>query len=257
MTGRDRMVLMGVVVLVILGGAWMLVVSPKRSEASKLASQVAEAQTQLSSAEGTLAQARAAQSQYAKAYASIVSLGKAVPASEEVPSLIFQLSQATNEKNVDFTSIVTSAGPAGAPSAAAAPSSAGATSAAGAATAGFSQMPFTFVFGGGFFELEHLFQQLNRFTLHGASGGLQVRGRLLTIQSVKLTPVAASSPQGTAPQGPPQLSGTITATAYVLPAGQGLTGGATPAAPGGAAPVSSTTGAKSSPTAPAIARVTP
>jgi hypothetical protein len=221
MTGRDRMVLMGVVVLVILGGAWMLVVSPKRSEASKLASQVAEAQTQLSSAEGTLAQARAAQSQYAKAYASIVSLGKA------------------------------------APSAAAAPSSAGATSAAGAATAGFSQMPFTFVFGGGFFELEHLFQQLNRFTLHGASGGLQVRGRLLTIQSVKLTPVAASSPQGTAPQGPPQLSGTITATAYVLPAGQGLTGGATPAAPGGAAPVSSTTGAKSSPTAPAIARVTP
>jgi type II secretory pathway component PulM len=254
MTGRDRIVLMAALVVVALGAAWMLVVSPKRSEASKLAAQVADAQTQLSSAEGQLAQAHSAQSQYSKAYASIVSLGKAVPASQEVPSLIYQLSQATQQKNVEFNSIATSTAAAGSGASA----SASAASTAAAATAGFTQMPFTFVFGGGFFDLEHLFQQLNRFTVRNVSGGLQVSGRLLTIQSVKLAPVASSATQGTALRGPQPLTGTITATAYVLPASQGLTGGATAATPAGATtPVTSTTGATSSPTAPAIARVTP
>jgi hypothetical protein len=51
-----------------------------------------------------------------------------------------------------------------------------------------------------------------------------------------------------------KLSGTITATAYVLPATQGLTGGATPGAPAGAG---TQTPSGSSPTTPAIARVTP
>jgi Type II secretion system (T2SS), protein M len=254
MSARDRMVLIVVVVLVALGGAWMLVVSPKRQEASKLSAQVTEAKTLLATAEGELAHAHAAQSQYATAYTSIVSLGKAVPASEEVPSLIYELTQASNQKKVDFSSIVASgssagSGPASGPAAAAA---------AAAAAAGFSQMPFTFVFNGTFFDLEHLFQQLNRFTVRGASGGLQVSGRLLTMQSVKLTPALASAQQATGSSRSQLLTGTITASAYVLPAAQGLTAGATPTSPTGAStPATSTTGASSSPTAPAIARVTP
>jgi hypothetical protein len=242
------MVVIAVVVLAVLGGGWMLVVSPKNKEAGKLGKQVSEAQAQLAGAEGQLANARAAQSQYSKAYASVVSLGKAVPPSQEVPSLIYQLSQATNAKNVEFTSIASTANTPGA-------SSSAASAAAAAASAGFSQMPFTFVFNGSFFDLEHLFQQLNGFTVRKAAGGLQVSGRLLTIQSVKLAPEGVSSSGGA---GSRTLSGTVSATAYVLPAGQGLTGGATPSSPAGAAtPVSSTSGASSSPTAPAIARVTP
>jgi Type II secretion system (T2SS), protein M len=252
MSARDRMVLIVVVVLVALGGSWMLVVSPKRQEASKLSAQVTEAKTLLATAEGELAHAHAAQSQYATAYTSIVSLGKAVPASQEVPSLIYQLTQASNQKKVDFSSIVASGSGAGS-GAASGPAAAAAT-----AAAGFSQMPFTFVFNGTFFDLEHLFQQLNRFTVRGASGGLQVSGRLLTMQSVKLAPAAASSQQATGSSRSQQLTGTITASAYVLRAALGLTGGATPTAPTGAtSPATSTTGASSSPTAPAIARVTP
>ena len=106
-----------------------------------------------------------------------------------------------------------------------------------------------------FFDLEHLFGQLNGFTVRQASGGLQVSGRLLTIQSVKLAPEATSGPAGS--KAGQSLTGTVTATAYVLPATQGLTGGATPSSPGGATPVSATGGASGSPTAPAIARVTP
>ena len=246
------------VVFALLGAGWVLVVSPKRKEASKLGTQLSEARTQLTTAEGELTHARAAQAQYSAAYASLVSLGKAVPASQEVPSLIYQLSRASNQKNVDFASIATTSSGSGSGSASASASSAtpaSATGASGAATAGFSQMPFTFVFNGSFFDLEHLFHQLNRFTIRGASGNLQVSGRLLTIQSVKLVP-AASGPAGALSD---VLTGTVTATAYVLPAGQAATGGATPSSPTGnsTTPVSSATGASSSPTAPAVARVTP
>lgn len=251
MTGRDRIVLIGVVVVALLGAAWVLVVSPERQQASTLAAQVAAAQTQLSSAEGKLASARSAQSQYAAAYASIVSLGKAVPPGQEVPSLIVQLSQASNQRNVDFSSIV--AGGSGTGAAASASTTATAT----AAAAGFQQMPFTFVFNGSFFDLEHLFHRLSGFATRTSSGSLQVSGRLLTIQSVKLAPVASNAAeQGSGAAS--SLSGSITATAYQLPASQGLAGGATSASPtGAAAPAASRTGASSSPTAPAIARVTP
>jgi hypothetical protein len=256
MTNRDRLVLIGLASLAILGAAWLLVVSPERKQASSLKAQVDAASAQLASAEGDVAHARADQARYTSAYASVVSLGKAVPAGQEVPSLIYQLAQASNQKNVDFSSITSGAGAAGgAASTAATPGATG--TAAGAATAGFTQMPFTFVFNGSFDDLYHLFQQLNRYTTRTTSGGLQVSGRLLTIQSTKLAPLTNSA-STSGPQASEQLTGTITATAYVLPASQGLTGGATASSPAGAstAPVSGA-GAVSSPSAPAVARVTP
>jgi hypothetical protein len=253
MSARDRIVLMVIAVVVVLGAGWKIVVSPKRDEASKLETQLTAAKAQLSTAQDELSHAHAAQTQYASAYASVVSLGKAVPASQEVPSLMYQLARASNQKQVDFASISATTTP-GSASGSASGASSSSASGSSAAQPGFSQMPFTFVFNGGFFQLEHLFQQLNGFTVRSASGNLQVSGRLLTIQSVKLAPV---SQQVGAP-GSGVLTGTITATAYVLPAGQSLTGGATPSSPAGSTtPVSSTSGASSSPTTPAIARVTP
>jgi hypothetical protein len=248
MTGRDRMVLIGVIVLAALGAAWMLVVSPERKKAGELQTQVTAAHAQLSTAEGQLATARTAQSQYSAAYASVVSMGKAVPPSEEVPSLIYQLSQASNDKNVQFASITSSATTTS--------SSSSSSPTATAAVASFTPMPFTFVFEGGFFDLEHLFHQLTGFTTSAADGQLKVNGRLLTIQSVKLAPIATGG--ASASGNNDELTGTITASAYVLPASQGLTGSATPASPTGAsATPASTTGASSSPAAPAIVRVNP
>jgi Tfp pilus assembly protein PilO len=243
MTGRDRIVLIVVVVLAVIAAGWIMVVSPERKKASKLGGEVSSAQAALSAAEGQLATARSAQAQYASAYTSLVGLGKAVPADQEVPSLIYQLERASHSKKVEFSSIVTGAGSAGA----AAPAAPAASALAGA---GFTQMPFTFVFNGTFFDLEHLFENLGRFTVRTTSGGLQVSGRLLTIQSVKLAPAVSGSGKG--PSG--QLTGTVTATAYVLPASQGLTAGASPAAPAGAA---ASGGGSSSPVAPAVAQVTP
>ena len=269
MSGRDRMVILGGVVLAILVAAWIMVVSPEREQASKIAAEVSAAHTQLASAEGQLASARTAQSQYSTAYASVVTLGKAVPPRQEVPSLMYQLALASDQKSVQFTSIVSGSSASGSGSSASGAGSSGSSasgSAASAATAGasataaagFTQMPFTFVFEGSFFDLEHLFRQLTSFTTRGPAGALRVSGRLLTIQSVKLAPVTSGTEPGKGATS--NLSGTITATAYVLPASQGLTGASTgtaAAGTGAATPATSTTGASSSPTAPAIVRVNP
>jgi hypothetical protein len=266
MTGRDRIVVMVIATLVLLAGVWFLAVAPKREQAAKLATEVSAAQAQLAAAESQASSASNAQAHYEVAYASLVSLGKAVPASQEVPSLIYQLAQATNEKNVEFASITATVPGAAGSSSAASPSSASsasATTASATAGAGFTQMPFTFVFNGSFDSLYNLFQQLDGFTLRGASGALDVSGRLLTIQSVKLAPVnsseggAASGSAKAGAGGSGQLSGTITATAYVLPAGQTVTGGATPAGPAGGASQTASTGTSSSANAAAVVRVNP
>jgi hypothetical protein len=99
-------------------------------------------------------------------------------------------------------------------------------------------MPFTFVFNGSFADLYHLFRQLDQATARTTSGGLRVSGRLLTLQGMKLEPQAATTSG--------QLTGTITATAYVLPASSGLTGGSTAAAPATSSAAGSATAASGS-----------
>jgi Tfp pilus assembly protein PilO len=235
MTGRDRIVIVVLAALAVVAAAWLLVLAPEREKASKLGAEVSTAQSQLTAAEGQVSAARGAEAGYPAAYTSLVSLGKAVPTGQEVPSLIVQLARASGERQVEFTSITSGGSAAGSSSAAA----------SAAASAGFSAMPFTFVFNGSFFDLYDLFQQLNRFTLRTSSGSLRVSGRLLTIQGVQLAP-GTSSGAGK-PSG--QLTGTITATAYVLPASQAAAG-ATATSPTGAQTTSGS--ASSSPATPAV-----
>jgi hypothetical protein len=225
MTTRDRLMIVAISALVVLAAVWMLLVSPERKKANKLNAEVSSAETQLATAESQASEAEAARSRYSAAYASVVNLGKAVPPSEEVPSLIYQLAQASNDKHLQFSSISTTSS--GSSASAPAPAPAAATSATSTtAPASFTQMPFTFVFEGGFDDLYHLFRQLNGATVRTASGNLRVSGRLLTLQGLKLEPAAGDESTNSH-----QLTGTITATAYVLPASQGLTGGATAGSP--------------------------
>ena len=252
MTGRDRLVIMVVGVALALVVGWMAFVSPEQKKAAKAHKEVDSASSQLTAAESQLSDARGAQTRYASAYASIVNLGKAVPPGREVPSLIYQLAQASNQRHVEFSSIVS--GTTSGSGSSGGSSSGGGSSSTATSLAGFTQMPFTFVFNGSFFGLYHLFHELDRFIVRKASGELDVGGRLLTIQSVKLA--RASEDESSSKRGKETLMGTITATAYVLPAGQGVTGGATPGAPASSAkPVAAS--AASSPTPSAVVKVGP
>jgi Tfp pilus assembly protein PilO len=235
MTGRDRIVIVVLAALAVVAAAWLLVLAPEREKASKVGAEVSTAQSQLTTAESEVNAARSAEAGYPAAYISLVSLGKAVPTGQEVPSLIFQLEQASNRKQVEFSSITSGGGTGSSSSAAPA-----------VAAAAFTQMPFTFVFSGSFFDLYKLFQQVNRFTLRTSSGSVQVSGRLLTIQGVQLAPETSSSGSGTPSS---RLTGTITATAYVLPASQ-VAATATATSPTGAQSTSGS--ASSSPATPAV-----
>lgn len=252
MKTRDKLFLMIVGAGVILVAGWMLVVSPERKQAASLGSTVSQAQQTLASAQSKVSAARQAKAQYPSAYATVVSLGEAVPAGNEVASLIYQVAQASNSKSVDFGSIATGSGSTS-PTAAAPAASVGA--------AGFQAVPFTFHFSGSFFALYHLLNRLNGFTLQTGNGNVQVSGRLLTITGATLNVSAGGATGGSGGTGTGgELTGNVTATAYVVPASQGATAGATPGGPAGtsttAAAPTSTTPSTSSP-APAVARVTP
>jgi hypothetical protein len=256
MSTRDRLVLIAIAALAVLGAAWMLAVSPAREQASTLGSEVATARGALAAAQSESSSARNAQQRYRTAYASLANLGKAVPTSAEVPALMYAIDQASDRKKVEFTSI-TSGGSGGSGS------GSGGSPAAATASSAFTQMPFTFVFDGSYRGLCRLLSQLEGFTVQSRTGAVRVSGRLLTIQSITLgappSGASGSSGQGAA-KASSAMTWTITATAYVLPAGQGASGGAGPSGPAGAAaqPASSSSGAGSSPaTAPAVVRATP
>jgi hypothetical protein len=253
MTTRDRLMLMGIVVLVVLGGAWLTTVAPERERASKVSAEVQTARQALATAESQAAGLNSARAQYSSAYASLVSLGQAVPSSSQTPAFIYMLDRATHVRNVQFSSITSGSSGSG---------GAGATPAA-AQSAAFTQQPFTFIFNGSFVDLYKLLNQLEGFTVQTPTGALHVNGRLLTIDSVGLTPEAGTAQSAAASAKPkaPQLTGTITATAYVLPAGQSPLGGATPSGPAGAGATAaaSTTSAASAagPATAAVIKVSP
>jgi hypothetical protein len=266
MKPRDRMMLAAIAAFVVIVGGWMEVVSPEQAKVSKAQAKVESATQQLQNAEGELSQARSAQAKYAEAYASIVRLGKAVPAQQEVPALVYELERAANTHHVEFASITNSA------SASAGGSSSKSAASAGAQPAGFMQMPFTFAFTGSFADLYHLLTALQGLASYNTSAGLDVSGRLLTIQSLNLVPtvqpaggevvkVGTGGKQSQAKPSAPgeHLTGTIIATAYVLPPSVGLTGGASPSGPSGsgAVPASSGSGSSTTPATSATIKAAP
>jgi type II secretion system (T2SS) protein M len=252
MTTRDRLMLIGIVALAVLLGAWFTTVAPERERAAKISAEVETARQQLASAESAADSAKNAQAQYSTAYASLVSLGQAVPASAETPALIYTLDKATHSRDVSFSSIA-----AGTSGTASSSSSSSAAAAAAAQNTTFSQEPFTFVFNGSFVDLYKLLDQLEGFTVQTSSGALHVNGRLLTIDSVSLAPSNSGSASASSKSKSPRLTGTISATAYVLPAGATPLGGATPSSPAGAATTASSTSSSGSAVTPAVVKATP
>ena len=222
MSLNRNQIIVGVVAAVALIAAyWMLVLSPKRDEAAKLAAQVDQVEQDVQAAQAQLATFREAKDSYKTNYATVARLGKAVPEDDDVRSLVVQLDSAANRTNVDFRSINVGGG--SAPAAAGGAAGAGETPPPGAVVgeAGFVTMPFSFDFTGKFFRLSDYVSHLERFVALRNSK-IDVTGRLLLVDSLSLQPSA---------DGFPNVDAEIGATSYLLPKSQGATGGATPAGP--------------------------
>jgi Tfp pilus assembly protein PilO len=219
---------------------WFLVLSPKREEATTLRADVDKARQNLQAAKQLLATHQQAKATYKEAYASVVRLGKAVPADDDVRSLMVQLDAAADRAGVDFRSIQVG-GAASAPADPGKASSAQLPPGATVGPAGFPMMPFNFTFQGSFFRLEDFFNRLERFVT-ARNQQISVTGRLLTLESLKLEPSS---------EGFPKIKATVGATSYLVSPLEGITGGATPqgpAAPQTQASAPGTAGSTAAPT---------
>jgi Tfp pilus assembly protein PilO len=242
-TSRDRIIIVVVLVAAVLAGVWFVGLAPKRKEAADLSSQIDTAKQQLADAEQSAGQARQAKARYDGDYAAVATLGKAVPKSDAVPSLVYQLQSAAHDARIDFKSLkiagngaqASPSAPAAASAAVAKSSNASGSSSTGAngsttpstgatpapatqaataslppgaavGSAGFPTMPFSFVFNGSFFDMERFLREVQRFVRVDGKN-VDVRGRLLSVDGFALS---------AGPTGFPSVRASISATAYVL-----------------------------------------
>jgi hypothetical protein len=230
MTKRNQLIVGAIALVALVAAYWMLALSPKREEAARLGDEIAKVEQDLSQAQSQLAQYRVARDSYKSNYSTVARLGKAVPEEDDVRSLMVQLETAAERTKVDFRTIQIGDGAAG--TAGAAPPAEG-TAGAGEPTppgatvgeAGFLTMPFAFKFEGKFLDLSSFMTNLERF-VSVRNDNIDVTGRLLVLESLTLEP---------GEDGFPNIDANIGATSYLLPSTEGLTGGATPAGPSGAA----------------------
>jgi hypothetical protein len=132
MTTRDRLVIVGVLLAAALAGFWFLGLAPKRKEAAQLQAQIATQTQQLTTAQAQAAAARQAKARYNEDYAAVAKLGKAVPKSDALPSLVYQLQSVAHSARIDFTSLKVSGGGGQGPTPAAAAAPAASTAPGGA-----------------------------------------------------------------------------------------------------------------------------
>jgi hypothetical protein len=102
---RDKKIVMIIVPVLLLLGYWFLVLSPQRQDASKVANELAKQEKRRDQAQQRLQSLNGAKSSFAQDYAELVKLGKAVPTTVDMPSLIVQLDSAARGTDIEFTKI--------------------------------------------------------------------------------------------------------------------------------------------------------
>ena len=236
---RTNKILAAVVAVGLAGFAfYYLALAPQREEVARLDGQIAKKTAEVAAAKAQLVTYEQAKASYKRNYATLARLGKAVPADDDVRSLLVQLENAADRSGVDFEKIELGSGLGGAstapPAADDKPATEGLAPAPGAvpvANGVLSAMPFSFTFTGSYFDLSAFLARLERFvTVNNRK--LDATGRLLRLESVAVTPAA---------KGFPQMQAQINAATYLVPPVEAVAGAGAPATPpaGGATQASS------------------
>jgi Tfp pilus assembly protein PilO len=105
MTIRDRLVASVIVAAVAVGLMWVTVVSPKRSAASSLTTQISAAQATLAGAQQALASAQQAESSYVANVHAVSQLTSAVPRTDDEPGLLTLISRLAGNHSVEFHTV--------------------------------------------------------------------------------------------------------------------------------------------------------
>jgi hypothetical protein len=221
---RSTKILIPVVVAVAaIAAFYFMVLGPKRDEIAKLDTDIAAQQSQLDQSRALAASYKQAKSRYKANYTTLVRLGKAVPADDDVRSLLVQLNDAAERAKVNFHTLNVGAG--SGPTTAASTATDGLAPPPGAipvGSAGFSAMPFSFGFQGSFFRLSDFFNRLEDFVTV-TNKNVDVTGRLMLLGSISITPKNDLR----------HLSAQIGAATYLVPPATGIDGVTPPSAAGG------------------------
>ena len=219
---RSNKILLSVVALgAAIAAFYFFVLSPKRAEVAKLDTDIAAQKAEIEQARLTLAGYEEAKRTYKKNYATLARLGKAVPADDDVRSLMVQLESTADRSGVTFEKIEMANNLGGEAPATGATAPAAGTIAAAPGTvpvAGgvLSAMPFSFSFTGSYFDLTAFFARLEHYvSLNNAK--LDSTGRLMRLESISITPSSV---------GFPDMLAEINAATYLVPPVQGVDAGA-------------------------------
>jgi hypothetical protein len=226
---------------------YFFLLAPKRDQVAKLDKDIAAKSAEVAQSQAMLTTYEAAKASYKTNYATLARLGKAVPADDDVRSLLVQLEATADKTGVDFTQMELGSSLAGAQSQSSNEQSettsgelASAPGAIPVAGGALSAMPFNFTFSGGFFDLSTFFAKLEHFvTLNNQR--IDATGRLLRLESVSLTPSSA---------GFPKMQAAIGAAAYIVPPVEGVAGAT-------GAPSATTENASTTPSTPSSPGSTP
>ena len=199
-----------VIGLIVLGfalaglGGWFMLISPQRSKAAELDTQIADANNAISAARAlTLEAKKGAQIRVA----DLFRLTKAMPDQTDMPGILLQLTQVAEDSGISFEQIT--------PSTTAMPVS------------GYLAIPITVEFQGNFYDLSDFLYRL-RNLVDVRRGALDATGRLFAIDSIEF---AEASPPGF-----PEIRAHLVIDAFVFGTGTA------PTVPG-PTPTTGTTGA--------------
>jgi hypothetical protein len=105
LTDRDRKIIFALIPLLVIGAYWFLLLAPKRQEASKVRDELTQAQGVRDTAQQKASQLAGAKRSFAADYATVIRLGKSIPTSVDMPSLLVQLDRASRGTGIKFANV--------------------------------------------------------------------------------------------------------------------------------------------------------
>ena len=133
MRSNERTIIVAVAVIALAAAFYLLVLGPKRDQASELTSQIDQLNGSISAAEQQASYGEQARQEFPKYYGRMVVLGKAVPGEADTASLLVQLNGIADQSKMDLRAIALNQGGATAATTAPAPTPAPAAPSTGSA----------------------------------------------------------------------------------------------------------------------------
>lgn len=199
--GKEVYIITAVVAVVLIVAWYFLLLSPTRTKLSDLDGQVQAQQAALATAKQEVARLESYKKTAPQSRAEIVRLGKMLPESEGIPSLIIELTRTADASGVDLNSIARGATQPGTP---------------------FGLQSVTLQVAGRFFDVEDFLYRLESYVAF-RNASFRVTGRLLEVKTLTIAG-AATTTSGAAPP----LTVTVELNAYLWAAPVAAAAGGAP-----------------------------